>query len=67
VASIGANDDERQVPAVVMLHGMRRCSDVLPTALAEVISDELGLRQEHWKGRSYGEAARRLLATGPVA
>jgi hypothetical protein len=67
VAIIGANDDERQVSAVVMLHGMRRCSDVLPTALAEAISDQLGLQQEHWRGRSYGEAARRLLATATVA
>jgi hypothetical protein len=67
VAVIGANDDESQVSAVVMLDGMRRCSDVLPTVLAEAISDQFGLRQEHWRGRSYGEAARRLLATGTVA
>jgi hypothetical protein len=67
VAVIGAKNQERQVPAVVMLHGMRRCSDVLPSVLAEAIGDQLGLQQKHWRGRTYGEAARRLLAGGTVA
>jgi hypothetical protein len=39
---------------------MRRCSDVLPSALVETIGDRLG-RGNGLSGRTYGEAARRLL------
>jgi hypothetical protein len=67
VAVIGADDQERQVSAVVMLRGMRRCSDVLPSAVAELICEQLGVEQKRLRGRTYSEAARRLLAAGTVA
>jgi hypothetical protein len=63
VADIEVNEEERQVSAVVMLRQMRRCTDVLPATLGETISDRLAL-ESNLRGRSYGEAARRLLAAG---
>ena len=61
VATIELNQEERQVPAQVMLRRMRRCSDPLPSALVETIGDRLGLGSG-LRGRTYGEAARRLMA-----
>lgn len=57
VAVIKVNNEERQVSAALMLRRMRRCTDLLPSAIA----DQLGL-ENSLRGRSYGEAARRLLA-----
>jgi hypothetical protein len=60
VAVMGTGTDVRQVSAQVMLRRMRRCSDVLPSALVEILGDRLG-RGNGLSGRTYGEAARRLL------
>jgi hypothetical protein len=62
LAVIEVNRQDRQVPAPLMLRRMRRCTDVLPSALAETIGNRLGLANG-LRGRSYGEAARRLLAS----
>ena len=66
VAVIGIDPDERQVSAQVMLRGMRRCSDVLPSVLVEAIGERLG-RGSGLSGRTYGEAARRMLDAGVTA
>ena len=66
-AVIDINEETRQVPAVLMLRRMRRCTDTLPLALATTISDHLGSESGSLRGRTYGEAARRLLASGATA
>jgi hypothetical protein len=63
VAVIDVNHEERQIDADLMLRRMRRCTDVLPSALGETIGVRLGL-ESSLRGRTYGEAARRLLAAG---
>jgi hypothetical protein len=66
VTVIEVNQAELQVSAALMLRQMQHCTDVLPSALGETIGDRLGLRSS-LRGRSYGEAARRLLAAGATA
>ena len=66
LAVIEVNHEERQVAADLMLLRMRRCTDVLPSALGKTIGDRLGLAS-NLTGRTYGEAARRLLAAGATA
>ena len=66
VTVIEQNEQKRRVPADVMLGQMQRCTDVLPLALGETIGARLGVKSS-LRGRSYGEAARRLLATGATA
>jgi hypothetical protein len=61
VTVIDDNEQERRVSADVMLGQMQRCTDVLPFALGETIGARLGVKSS-LRGRSYGEAARRLLA-----
>jgi hypothetical protein len=66
VAVINVNEEELHVSADLMLRRMRRCTDVLPSALGETISDRFGL-DHNLRGRTYGEAARRLLAVEVAA
>jgi len=66
LAVIEVNDEEHHVAAGLMLLRMRRCTDVLPSALGEMIGDRLGL-ESNLRGRTYGEAARRLLVAGAMA
>lgn len=63
VAVIDVNHEERRISADLMLLRMRRCTDMLPSDLGETIGDRLGL-ESSLKGRTYGEAARRMLAAG---
>ena len=67
VAVIDVNGEERQVSADLMLRRMRRCSDVLPFALGDTILATGLVSSSSVRGRTYGEAARRLLAAGEAA
>ena len=60
------NRQELQVSAELMLLQMRHCRDELPSALGETIRNRFGLKSS-LTGRSYGEAARRLLAARAAA
>ena len=62
VAVVEVNYEERRIPAEEMLRQMLRCSDILPDFYVTEISDELGVEPYEWRRRTYGEAARRLLA-----
>jgi hypothetical protein len=66
VAVIEVDEEQLRVSADLMLRRMRRCTDVLPSALGESISDRFGL-DHSLRGRTYGEAARRLLAARAAA
>jgi hypothetical protein len=66
VALIEVNEDEVEVSAAQMLRRMQRCNDVLPLAVGETIGARLGVKSS-LRGRSYGEAARRLLAAEATA
>jgi hypothetical protein len=63
---IEENERERRVSAGVMLGQMQRCTDVLPLALGETIGARLAVKSS-LRGRTYGEAARRLLADGTTS
>jgi hypothetical protein len=66
ITLIEVNQEALQVSADLMLLQMRHCRDELPSALGETIRDRFGLKSS-LRGRSYGEAARRLLAARATA
>ena len=66
ITFIEVNHEELQVSAALMLLQMQHCTDVLPSGLGETLGDRFALKSS-LRGRSYGEAARRLLAAGATA